>query len=67
MNIQIEIKEINSNDVAQFLHCNKRTAQRRLELLRLAYNLPKRAIITLDLFCEYYCIREQDIRIKYYR
>lgn len=65
MDIKITINEVSATDVSQIMHCTKRTAQRRISLLRDAYGLPKYAVITLDMFCDYYCIRQQDIHVCY--
>lgn len=67
MKLTVEIHEINSRDVARMLHCDIRTAQRRLSLLRDAYDLPKYSIVTFDLFCEYFGIRQEDIHIRHTR
>lgn len=64
MVLEIEINEVKSKDIAQMFGCSKRTAERRIALLRVAYNLPKNAIVTLDRFCSYYCIDAKDIHIK---
>lgn len=67
MVLTIEINEVSSKDIAEMFHINKRTAQRRLSLLRVAYGLPKNAVVTLDKFCEYYCIDAKELHVTIHR
>ena len=65
MEIKLTINEVSATDIAQMMNCTKRTAQRRISLLRDAYGLKKYSIITMDMFCEYYDIRPQDVHVTY--
>lgn len=65
MDIKITINEVSATDIAQIMKCTKRTAQRRISLLRDAYGLKKYSVVTMDMFCEYYDIRPQDIHATY--
>lgn len=65
MVFEVEINEITTKDYASIFHVTPRTAQRQLALLRDAYGMPKHAIITLERFCEYFCIDPKHIHIKH--